>query len=87
MSTREATQNCRHCGGVTRTSRFDVTLGGPEPQDERLFFGMAGEVCLACRSIDLDRDTQLVLGVTPRLPWSAIESDVVLARGWSAPDR
>ena len=87
MSTQEATQTCGQCGGITRASRFDLTLGGPEPQDERLFFGLAGEVCLNCRSIDLDRDTRLILGITSRLPCSAIESDVVLGRGWSGPDR
>ena len=63
------------CGGAVRTGRFDLALGS---EDERLYFGIAGRLCLDCGSIAFDRDTRLVLGIELETPKFVIESDSAL---------
>lgn len=83
MGARRKKEIC-FCGGIVRRSLFDLALGEPGSEQERLYFGIAGALCLACGSLSLDRDTRIVLGIDLDTTISLIESDVVLSRDLAA---
>jgi len=74
MSARTNVEACA-CGGDVQVGCFDLALGS---EDEQLYFGIPGRLCLDCGSIAFDRDTRLVLGIELETPKFVIESDSAL---------
>jgi hypothetical protein len=69
-------RTCPSCGGHAPISSFDlaVTTGG----DERSFFGVPAAACRACGRLVLDRELELLFGITVADVVGAIQSDTCL---------